>query len=878
MCEAGRAGKAGNVTTTRAWTTPRWRDAALTGVAAVAAVAWTVVGTAGGPIVPLLVLGGLGIAARIIEPPRTFPPVAAVFTGAVVLLASPVLAVWTAVAVAAVGVAREGAGARQQAAVHVLAVVTGAVAARLGDRWFTGQHLVAAGVTPTVGVRTALFVGLVLSGVWILLGLVVSGVHVERDLSPLRELAISAAAVLTAVVWVSAPPLVLLMLLVLAAALAVAGGGTTTRGSVGPPNLHEVATRALERVARTGEPLSVLVVELHGSASREALDAAAERIRTGVDGAGVVCPAGPRRVGAVLTAADGAVARQVAVRIAEEVATAEGPLTCAIGIAAHPDNGDDAATLVTEAELAAAYATLEGPGHAAFASTLPSGFHRPPSTGRRRTDDALAGADLVRAAPVPLASARPATDRLLAGVVAAAAVVVLTTIVLVPGWPAWWLLASLTALVAVAEYTAAPLERQLAVSWAAVPLIATGVLAGQPAASAAVGMGGALAIVVPTVAGALAGGLLRGVWVRQLLFNTATIVLATFSAAGVARLLDPVTPGTGLGDLAVAGLVAGVAFVVVDTILVAVAGALASDGRPVTWWREELRWLVPGQLALALLGGVTAFAAVHLGIGGLLVGVLPAAGLAVAQQRLLRDVGGRIVAMRAASEEAGNAARRLTVVNDRLTGALSRVNEGYIATLETLASVVASRVASPDESARRETYGRRLLEAVDPALLDDEAVRWIFRLHDIGMITAPDELLHKTGPLDDAERDLLREHARVGAELIARAPFLERARPVILHHHERWDGSGYPFGLAGEAIPLPARVLAVVDAYVAMTSPRHHRRALSADEALEELIRGAGTHFDPDVIEAFLHLDRQQAEGEARRLAAVDDPAGGAWG
>jgi len=125
-------------------------------------------------------------------------------------------------------------------------------------------------------------------------------------------------------------------------------------------------------------------------------------------------------------------------------------------------------------------------------------------------------------------------------------------------------------------------------------------------------------------------------------------------------------------------------------------------------------------------------------------------------------------------------------------------------------------------------------------------------LHDIGKIAIPEKILLKEGPLTQDEFGLVKRHPVIGAAVLGRQEGYARAASFVLHHHERWDGSGYPHGLAGEEIPLGARIIAVADAFEAMTSHRSYRRALSRDEAVRELVRNAGTQFDPAVVEAFL--------------------------
>ena len=127
-------------------------------------------------------------------------------------------------------------------------------------------------------------------------------------------------------------------------------------------------------------------------------------------------------------------------------------------------------------------------------------------------------------------------------------------------------------------------------------------------------------------------------------------------------------------------------------------------------------------------------------------------------------------------------------------------------------------------------------------------------LHDVGKLAIPDELLRKPGRLDDEEMAQIREHPRLGARILLRLSAFRDALPYVLYHHERWDGTGYPSGKAGEEIPLEARVLAIADAFDAMTSDRPYRRALTRDEALAEIDRCAGTQFDPRIAEVFLEL------------------------
>lgn len=146
-------------------------------------------------------------------------------------------------------------------------------------------------------------------------------------------------------------------------------------------------------------------------------------------------------------------------------------------------------------------------------------------------------------------------------------------------------------------------------------------------------------------------------------------------------------------------------------------------------------------------------------------------------------------------------------------------------------------------------------------------------LHDIGETAVADAVLRKPGRLTPEEWEQVRAHAARGAALLRDVPGLAPVLPIVLHHHERWDGGGYPAGLAGEAIPLLARVVAVADAFEAMTADRPYRRARTPDEALAELAARAGSHFDPHCVAAFLRL-RPRVEARPARAPAPPTPSG----
>ena len=155
--------------------------------------------------------------------------------------------------------------------------------------------------------------------------------------------------------------------------------------------------------------------------------------------------------------------------------------------------------------------------------------------------------------------------------------------------------------------------------------------------------------------------------------------------------------------------------------------------------------------------------------------------------------------------------------------------------------------------------------------LDDsevQRVRAAALLHDIGKVAIPDEILNKAGPLDDAEWERMREHPVIGERILRAIPGLGGVARIVRHEHERYDGGGYPDGLAGEDIPIGARIILACDAYHAMTSDRPYRKAMPHSEAIRELAKGAGTQFDPRVTEVLIGCLY------GRRQAGAAAPAG----
>ena len=183
--------------------------------------------------------------------------------------------------------------------------------------------------------------------------------------------------------------------------------------------------------------------------------------------------------------------------------------------------------------------------------------------------------------------------------------------------------------------------------------------------------------------------------------------------------------------------------------------------------------------------------------------------------------------------------------------------------LDTIESLVAALEAKDPYTFGHSSQVSSLTVAMSHQLNVKEADIFQFRiaalLHDIGKIGVPDQILNKPGFLDIDERKSIEQHPVIGAKILAGIPALSQVTEIVRHHHARWDGSGYPEPLAGNEIPLGARIIAVADSFQAITSDRTYRAGMPTTVALTELKRCAGSQFDPDVVAAFAAISETLA-------------------
>jgi putative two-component system response regulator len=200
----------------------------------------------------------------------------------------------------------------------------------------------------------------------------------------------------------------------------------------------------------------------------------------------------------------------------------------------------------------------------------------------------------------------------------------------------------------------------------------------------------------------------------------------------------------------------------------------------------------------------------------------------------------------------------LSAVNARLARAdeqmVAQLKNAYKESLFVLANAIEARDTYTHAHMKRlYLYAKALALELGWDESQLEALEFGAILHDIGKIYVPESVLRKNGKLSEDEWVEMRKHPEVGAHMIRDIPYLSAAVPMVLYHHERWDGGGYPEGLRGEEIPISARLLAVADAFDAMTSDRPYRDALPSSKAYQEIIEGSGKQFDPKMVKAMRH-------------------------
>lgn len=430
-----------------------------------------------------------------------------------------------------------------------------------------------------------------------------------------------------------------------------------------------------------------------------------------------------------------------------------------------------------------------------------------------------------------------------------------------PDLTEWQALLLLAALAALAERFDLRLYGDSRVSLAFVPIFSSFLIAGMTG----------LAIVVPAAMLASAPG--RPLY--KTAYNCGTIMLAGAASYGAFRAFGRAAdPGRWPEVLGPALVAAGLNFVV-NSLLVAAAIA-ASSGKGIRQvWAEHFTWLWPHYLVLGGLGLAMATAQAAMGLWGIAVFLAPPAMMRVSLKQYVDKTTKSVMELRKAHQG-------LQEAHAQVTEAMERLGQAYDGTLRSLIAALDARdkeTAGHSERVAELTMAIAAEMGLEPGTEEWRHVSWAALLHDVGKIAIRDEVLCKPGPLTPDEWESMRQHPAAGHDILSSVDFLRAASEIVLSHHERFDGAGYPRGLAGEEIPLGARIFSIADSFDAMTSDRPYRAAMPPEEALAEILRNSGTQFDPACVRAFLRVYQSRyvghQGGSAKAVAPASIGAGG---
>jgi diguanylate cyclase (GGDEF)-like protein/putative nucleotidyltransferase with HDIG domain len=318
--------------------------------------------------------------------------------------------------------------------------------------------------------------------------------------------------------------------------------------------------------------------------------------------------------------------------------------------------------------------------------------------------------------------------------------------------------------------------------------------------------------------------------IYRTLFSMASLVITVQAAGLAAARLGYAGPSSALADLARPLVGTATVYFLLNTGLVAAAIALTTRDRLFTTWQTNFLWSAPSYFVGA---GTAALATKYVTYAGYWIAPLTFAPLYLTY-RTYKVYMGRI---------------------EDQQRHVQQTSDLHLATIEALARAIDAKDQTTQMHIRRvQLYAAGLAKAIGLSTDEIQGVKTAALLHDIGKLAVPEHILSKPGPLTQEEFQKIRIHPTVGAEIIAAVPFPYPVAPLIQSHHERWDGKGYPQGLLGEAIPLGARILTIVDYYDAVTTDRPYHRALTHDSAVGLLRHESGRALDPVLVDKFIDL------------------------
>jgi diguanylate cyclase (GGDEF)-like protein/putative nucleotidyltransferase with HDIG domain len=375
--------------------------------------------------------------------------------------------------------------------------------------------------------------------------------------------------------------------------------------------------------------------------------------------------------------------------------------------------------------------------------------------------------------------------------------------------------------------------RDTSVSTSAVPILAGVLLFGPPAA------------VLFSIIFAAVTMLKHRILLSRFIFNSSNQLIATLLIINMALWIGGPFIDLPIGSqILVSVLASGILFIS-TTILIALAIKFDAGVSFKQIWKEKFSWLAPSYLAMGLIACLLVFGYKVEGLVGILITLLPLYMLRLSQVQYLDRTKGMVSELREKNQTLENTAREITDLNDGL--------------LETMAAVIDHRdpyVLEHSKNVAQYAVGIATHMGLQPNQV--EQIRKGGLLHDVGKLGIPEAILLKPGALTRGEFDIIKSHPLHGAQILEASRALQRFVHVAHHHHEHFDGTGYPDGLCGQAIPIEARIVALADAVDAMSSDRPYRKALPMNLIFQEIRTNTGTQFDPQVVQAFMNYIQEK--------------------
>jgi diguanylate cyclase (GGDEF)-like protein/putative nucleotidyltransferase with HDIG domain len=545
-----------------------------------------------------------------------------------------------------------------------------------------------------------------------------------------------------------------------------------------------------------------------------------------------------------------------------EVETAAEPIraTVSIGVAGFPKDGVDANELIHQADLAVYRAKLQGRNRVLGASTEPLLMAAERSAKLRAVVEEetanvaglppvemheldAPGAQDRRSTPKPRTLHGPTFFSLslrLAFVVVAVSVVGIGAggVGLAFGKTHDYIgLLAILALVGAGQalsYEAVELEGSLSVS-----------VVGSLAGAALFGYRAALPLAVTI---AVVDWSARRNSLHHVVYNIGTMAASSLAAASVFDIWSHTSSDVDRGVVAALGVGAGAIYFLVNMGLLSLASAVEGHENPINVFRERYAWLLPHYVVYGFIGAVMAMAYHDVRLYALAVFAVPLLLMRKTQESYLKHTQKSALKLREAAETIQSQNVSLEQANKALRERSTQAMESLSATVDARDSYTAGHSRRVQQLSL--ALGRELgLSQAELDLLGHAAL-----FHDIGKLAIPDSILLKPASLTPEEWAIMQGHAEEGARIIDRLGFLQDAVPAIRHHHERFDGTGYPQRLRGEEIPLGARIIHVADALDSMLTTRIYRAARSVDEALAEVKAKSGTQFCPRCVAALIRI------------------------